>query len=78
MHRKITLPKAVTTAAKTKSSRMIPASFSRSRTNRLAWSLNASSSAYGEVTVIGSVAAGKNVVATPVASALALSATLLM
>jgi hypothetical protein len=78
MHRKITLPRAVTTAAKTKSSRMIPASLSRSRTSRLACSLNASRSAYGDVTVIGSVAAGRNVVATPVASSFALSATLLM
>jgi hypothetical protein len=74
-HRNTTFPIAHTTAANKRSSRVMPASLSRSRTSLLALSLNASRSMNGEAMVAGSAADGRKVVATPVAKPLAVSAT---
>ena len=65
-------------AARSKSSLVMPASFMMSATCLLASSLNLSSSVYGEVTVLAGALDGRNVVATPVAKLLAVSATLAM
>src|SRR6218665_524087 len=73
--RKRTLPKAVTTAAKSRSSRVIPESFSRSSTSWLAFSLNPSSKAYGLATAAGSAGVGRKVAATLVVKPLATSTT---
>ena len=54
------------------------ASFMMSATCVLASSLNLSRRAYGDVTAAGSTPLGRKVLATPIASAFAVSATLEM
>ena len=78
IHRKTTEPMEKTTAASTRSSRNMLASFMMSATCELASSLNLSSRAYGVATVAGSTADGRNVDATPIAREFAVSDTLLM